>query len=298
MGSVEENYNRINEYNKFFFKTGICFFREKRKQPCISLSHVGKRLNHEDNFLLDEYFITSTQQKKICGGELFIARSNCNSKVKLFAVSDGMGGHNAGEIASRICMEELAKTYKELQYSNSLNEAIIYLRNKIVEINDIICKFSQITDAYKGMGATLLILILFETKCAILNIGDSRAYYYENNKLLRITKDHTVGQRILDSKVLTEKEYSFFPHRKALERYMGFERIGYSLKADEYYLEPHRGIILLCSDGISDFISDMRICEILSKRSDIEETGKKIVNEAINKHDSDNATLILVPFGR
>ena len=98
--------------------------------------------------------------------------------------------------------------------------------------------------------------------------------------------------------LLTRKELSGFPARKNLNRYIGYGQSGYVLRADEYYPVLEDGIILLCSDGISDFLSDTRISEILCSENNLEIAGKQLINEAVSSHNADNATAILIPLRR
>lgn len=101
---------------------------------------------------------------------------------------------------------------------------------------------------------------------------------------------------MIDLGILTRKELFGFPARKNLNRYIGYGQNGYVMQADEYYPVIKKGVILLCSDGITDFISDVRIAEILSKESNLEQAGKQIVDEAVKSHNADNATIILISF--
>lgn len=88
-----------------------------------------------------------------------------------------MGGHNAGEVASRICVEKLALAQKELQRHDSIKSAVAYLQTVIAEINNTVCNLSHTQDEFKGMGATLVLFVICGADYAILNIGDSRAYH-------------------------------------------------------------------------------------------------------------------------
>lgn len=264
----------------------------------ICYSHIGKRTNHEDNFLINSLYLTSDLQKKMLDNRYCFSSESALSQVRLFAISDGIGGQNAGEIASLICVEKLSLVQRELQHYTSLDKAIAYLQTVIAEINNTVCEQSQKNTNLKGMGATLVLVVFCGMNCAILNIGDSRAYHYNNGSLAQITKDHTEGQRMLDFGLLTRKELSGFSARKNLNRYIGYRQNGYVLQADEYYPTLENGVILLCSDGISDFISDTRIAEILSSESDLEIAGKQLVDEAIASHKADNATVMLIPLRR
>ena len=264
----------------------------------VCFSHIGKRLNHEDNFFINGIYLTDERQKQMLDNCCYNFCDIGTADVCLYAVSDGMGGHNAGEVASRICVEKLSLAYSELQHASSLKEAVTYIQTVIAEINNTVCEQSQKNSDLKGMGATLVLFVLCGMNCAVLNIGDSRAYHYDNGSLVQITKDHTEGQRMLDLGLLTRKELLGFPARKNLNRYIGYYQNGYVLQADEYYPTLERGLILLCSDGISDFLSDTRIAEILSSESDPEIAGKQLIDEAIVSHQADNATVMLIPLGR
>ncbi len=264
----------------------------------VCFSHIGKRPNHEDNFLINGLYLTSDSQKQMSDNNYCFISDTTMSKIRLFAVSDGMGGHNAGEVASRICVEKLALAYKELQQYNSLKEAVAYLQVVIMEINNTVCELSCKHNELKGMGATLVLFIVCGGDCAVLNIGDSRAYHFNNDSLFQITKDHTEGQRMLDLGLLTRKELSAFPARKNLNRYIGYGKSGYVLRADEYYPVLENGIVLLCSDGISDFITGNRILEILCSENNLEIAGEQLINEAVAAHNADNTTIILIPLGR
>jgi len=264
----------------------------------VSFSHIGERLNHEDNLYVNGHLLTPDFQKQMSDKFCRTIKEPELSRVRLFAVSDGMGGHNAGEVASFLCVKKLSLAQRKLQHCTSLDEAVAYLQTVIAEINNDVCEQSHKNADLKGMGATLVIFVICGMDCAVLNIGDSRAYHYYNGFLVQITKDHTEGQRMLDLGLLTKKELSGFPARKNLNRYIGYCRNGYVLQADEYYPASESGVILLCSDGISDFISDTRIADILSSESNLEIAGKQLIDEAVVSHNADNATVMLIPLRR
>lgn len=264
----------------------------------VCMTHIGKRINHEDNFFCNGSYLNSDLQNQMLNGRCCVFRGISASKVGLFAVSDGMGGHNAGEVASRICVERLAIAYQELQPCSSIREAVQVLQRVIAEINQTVCDMSHRQPAWKGMGATLVLLVICGEACAVLNIGDSRAYQYSGDRLTQITKDHTEGQRMLDLGLLTRKELSGFPARKNLNRYIGYCPKGYVLQADEYYPAMERGVFLLCSDGISDFVSNTRISELLRDGHELKAVGNQLIHEAVTTPNADNATAILIPFRR
>lgn len=285
----------LNEAN---FWTNSQNYMNTRTSTAVCFSHIGKRPNHEDNFFLDGLYLPSDVQNQMGERHCYFISNTVSSRVQLFAVSDGMGGHNAGEVASRICVEKLAAAYKELQKSNSIKEAVAYLQTTIAKINDTVCNMSRKRPELNGMGATLVLLLAYKDEYALLNVGDSRAYHFSDTTITQITKDHTEGQRMLDLGLLTRKELSGFPARKNLNRYIGYDQNGYVLQADEYYPVLENGVVLLCSDGISDFLSNAQISEILSTASNLEIAGMQLVNEAVSVPNADNATAILIPLRR
>ncbi|MDR2773154.1 MAG: protein phosphatase 2C domain-containing protein [Tannerella sp.] len=259
------------------------------------VSHIGKRPNHEDNFLLSNgRYILPAEQALLSPKECIRCADHSSAAMQIFAVSDGMGGHNAGETASLICVSKLAKTVENIQNCSHINDAVILCQRTISAINDEVCKISRANIETKDMGATLVLQIFCEDKISILNLGDSRAYFFDGMTLSQITKDNTEGQRMLDLNLLTEKEISSFPARKNVNRYIGYDRENFVLKADEYTFDKMQGIYLLCSDGLSDALSESGICEVLKRKQSIETTCKTLVECAASKQNADNITAILI----
>lgn len=264
----------------------------------ICFSHIGKRINHEDNFFINGNYLTSEIQKQVSDNCCCYFGDSGTTNVCLYAVSDGMGGHNSGEVASRICVEKLSVAHEELQYLSSIKDVVAYIQTVIAEINKTVCDLSLKRDEWKGMGATLVLLVVCGNECAILNIGDSRAYIFDGHSLKQLTTDHTEGQRLLDLGLLTRKELDSFSARKNLYRYVGYREQGYVLQADVIYPNTDKGVFILCSDGITDSVPDSIISSILLEEPDLTLAGNKIINLAIEADNADNSTLILVPIGR
>lgn len=277
---------------------GIYEYMKDKSFAAICFSHIGKRVNQEDNFFVNGTYLTPDLQRNMLNDKCYFTNEPAISGLRIYAVSDGMGGHNAGEVASLICVKELSLAQKKLRNCNSLTEATGYLQTVISEINTKVWNLSDEKKEYKGMGATLVLFVVCGKEYAVLNIGDSRAYYFNNEGLIQVTKDHTEGQRMLDLGILTRKELSAFPARKNINRYIGYWQRGYVLQADEFYPILDNGIILLCSDGITDYVSDTRISEILRSNENLGIIGKQLIDEAVSSNNADNATLILIPIGR
>ena len=201
----------------------------------ICFSHIGMRPNHEDNIFLNGKIMDSATQQRMPEIKLIQYQSTSITDTCVFAVSDGMGGHNAGEIASSMCVQEFARVNSQIQCCNSISELVTLIQKSINKANVDICTKSQRYSETRGMGATLVVLAVCGTNCAVLNVGDSRAYVCSGGILTQITKDNTEGQRMLDLGILSRKELLNFPARKNLNRYLGYGENGFVLQADVYY---------------------------------------------------------------
>ena len=247
--------------------------------------------------MLNGRFLTAEEQVRMKDGHFFSARDVSDENVCMYAVSDGMGGHKAGETASRICVQMLSEIQDLLQQCTSVQQAASCVQNEIARINRMICELGRDHEQYRGMGATLVLLLMCGGEAAVLNIGDSRAFYYDGNALIQITKDHTEGQRMLDLGLLTRKELKDFPARKHLNRYFGYDAQGFVLQADEYYPGIKDGIFILCSDGITDYVPERQFLEILSAQEDPEEAGTLLTAAAVSADHADNATIMMIKPG-
>lgn len=284
-----------DERKDFLLKLRLFMKNDILKSIC--LAHVGKRDKYEDNFLIAGQQIDSNALNMLVQNKIFSLSSRINSKVSFFAISDGMGGHNGGDVASCICVEKLAEIEKIAKTLLSLKDIVKLVQSSIDSINKNICNIGHTHIELNGMGTTLVLFITYGSEYTILNIGDSRAYYFYGNTLTQLTKDHTEGQRLLDLGLLSRKEIMRFPARKHLNRYIGYDKQGFILQADEYYPTLHGGIILLCSDGITDTLTNEQISKIFLSEKDINIIGKMLIEQAVAHPNADNATAILVKIG-
>lgn len=255
------------------------------------ISHIGNsRSNNEDNFILPSKnygFYTNENSKKLCECSATIANHFC------CAVSDGMGGHEFGEIASLKVVEYLSVHYDELIKSLDNKELI---QNYVTKLNDQFCKFAMRNKNYRNMGATLCGLVADGKKALCFNVGDSRAYKFSSGKLQRITVDHSEGQRLFDLQLLTAEEAEKFPNRKTIYKYIGQKT---TLIPDVFEIEDYSlcSYILLCTDGLTDVLSDDEIESVLgSTNIDVNRKSQILIDLALKRrlNAGDNITLILI----
>lgn len=260
----------------------------------VGVSQIGGRPNHEDNFLMDGQWLTPDIQAQMTNGLSVCAETSSSSRVQLYAVCDGMGGHQSGETASRMCIEQLHAAEPQLESCGSLDQAVALLQAAVAQAGQSICAAGSADAHLQGMGTTLVLAVLVDGQCAVLHAGDSRAYLFDGEKVYQLTRDHTEGQRMLDLGLLTRRELADFPARKNLIRYVGRQEPGYVLRADVSKADLRQGVLLLCSDGISDSLPDDRIAEILRSEGTLAAAGRQLVQQAAADPQSDNATVLLL----
>ncbi len=206
----------------------------------------------------------------------------------LLAVADGMGGHNGGEVAAEIAVNTLTAANR----FNSINE-FAYL---IQRAHHLIQDRAQENINLDGMGTTLCALSEIKSQEAsqrivAVNVGDSRIYLYTNNELHQISIDHSLVQELVDSEQITESEAKSHPHRNVITRSLGHQPI---IEVDAWELDLIIGDrYLLCSDGLTNEISDTEIGEILSNQSDPQQAADQLIQSALENQGLDNVTAIV-----
>lgn len=239
-------------------------------------SHVGKvRKNNED----------------YCMGEIIEIE---NESIGIFALADGMGGHQKGEIASKIAVESIIDFLKEnifqsggikMDYLDDVIKQGYNYANKKIYTKALEDKSCQ------GMGTTLVVAVIYKNDVIIANVGDSRGYLLHNNDFRKITKDHSVVEELLDANLITKEEARFHPRRNQITRAMGAEEI---IIVDIFREKIEQDdILLLATDGLTGCVEDESIKNIINKDKDIKEICKDLINEANNNSGKDNISVIL-----
>lgn len=253
------------------------------KINCVAVTSVGKvRDNNEDNFYINEYFKKSTSTLY----EQY--EDNNRRKQYLYAVCDGMGGEELGEVASMIAV----KTLVQYQKTDIKSTIMDYIQ----EANKLICNEIK-KNAGVRIGTTLALLFITAGKAIAYNIGDSRVYLFRNNKLMQLSEDHTQVQRLVDMGLLEKDAAANHKDRHKLTQHLG-------IFPDELILEPHvsqeidleqNDIFLLCSDGLTDMVSDDDIADILSdKKEGPESMTEMLISKALENGGKDNVTVVLL----
>lgn len=206
----------------------------------------------------------------------------------LFIVADGMGGHNAGDMASKLCVEAFYKSVSESELRTPvsiLNEAVFYAHGQIQD------KADESPDYY-GMGTTLVAAVIMDKTLYIANIGDSRLYILRDG-LEQITEDHSLVEEMVKSGELAKENVRSHPNKNIITRALG---IGMDIQPDYFDISVQEGdIILMCSDGLTNMLEDAEIEYIIkNNRSDLRRTCMELVNRANEAGGKDNITVLLV----
>ena len=208
-------------------------------------------------------------------------------EFSLLIIADGMGGHNAGEIASQTA-STFIRDYIFEKYNEYENKEEI-LRDAVVSANAKVYENSLTDVKLKGMGTTITCCILAQDKLFLSHVGDSRAYIINKEGINKITQDHSYVQELLDNGSITENEAIKHPQRNVITRAVGVEKY---VVVDTKTLEFNdNDILLLCTDGLSNYISNEDIYKIVMDKK--ESAADELVNIANENGGSDNISVII-----
>lgn len=257
-----------------------------KKYKIDIINNIGSfREKNEDNFLLDN-------QNRTLDIENCHIKQIIEDKGFIVAVFDGIGGEKNGELASLCASEELKKIHKDDNLYKLNNNQVI------TQLNNAVCQLSKTLKCKSG--TTVAYLKVQDDIAQICNVGDSRVYLFRDNNLKLLTEDHTEMATVLKlQKKLGVKIDNNSLVTNALTQYLGIEK-------DEFELEPYikenisiknNDIFLLCTDGLSHYISDVDITKILKMEEKLENINIKLYNSALENGCKDNITSILIKVG-
>jgi len=207
------------------------------------------------------------------------------ARSPVFVVADGMGGAQAGEVASRIAVETFEQGLPE---DGSPEER---LASRAREANKRIHELSRTEPERAGMGTTLTAAYVDRDDLSIAHVGDSRAYLFRDGALERLTQDHSLVDELVRRGKLTEEQAAEHPQRSIITRALGPEA---DVAVDTWTYPLRAGdIVLLCSDGLTSMISDERVAEVLARSTGLEEAAQGLIDEANDAGGRDNITVVL-----
>lgn len=215
----------------------------------------------------------------------------------LFVVADGMGGHDGGDVASRIVVEEFARLaeegYDPSRGSQAVADTLVTCHARITAYA---AEQSRRTGRDFQAGTTAVVALLVEDdgipKWLLANVGDSRIYKYVDGHLEQVSVDHSLVQELADEGMITREEMAVHPARHVVTRALG----GPELEDADYFLLPLPSAerLVLCSDGITEMIDDDEVAAILGETTDPRDAADRLVAAAVRAGGRDNATAVVV----
>ncbi len=215
--------------------------------------------------------------------------------AQLGVLADGMGGYNAGEVASgmatTLIKAELARWLSDAGGRADIEEARHALEMCVDNANHAIYRASRANPEYFGMGTTLVVAIFLENRVLLGHVGDSRCYRLREDKFLRITRDHSLLQEQMDAGFLTPEQAALSPLKNLVTRAVGVEE-EVSLEVSEHPVLAG-DIYLMCTDGLSDMMNDEAIADVLRKGADLAQMADQLIAQANENGGRDNITVLL-----
>jgi protein phosphatase len=213
----------------------------------------------------------------------------------LVVVADGMGGHKAGEVASSLAVNELSKRFSELSSVGTKEEAVVWLKEIIEEVNFKILKYAEEHIDANGLGTTCVCSIFTKDYLLFGNVGDSSGFVYKNGKLYKVTKDHTLVNILLENGELTESAAKVHPQKNVLMKALGAAE---EIDMDIFDVERDVNGVFLCSDGLTNMLTKEQIEKVLNDEElELKEQVEKMIMKANMRGGNDNITVACVRFG-
>ncbi|MDD3453576.1 MAG: Stp1/IreP family PP2C-type Ser/Thr phosphatase [Bacilli bacterium] len=239
------------------------------------------------------YYLTDTGKVRDHNEDSVVIVENQNKEI-LMAVADGMGGHNAGEIASSLAISHIGKRFKELSSVGNKEDAINWLQETVSEINVLIYKYTSEHPESTGMGTTLVTAVITPSFLLIGNIGDSSGFVFKKEKIHKITTDHTLVNLLVKSGELTEEEAKDHPKKNVLMKALGAIT---NVEMDIFDVETSVDGILLCSDGLTNMLDNDQIEKVINDDLSIEEKLQKLIFKCNNRGGNDNISVAYLDKG-
>ncbi len=244
-------------------------------------TNVGRKRNHNE----DSFLIVHDQQ--------------------LYIVADGMGGHAAGEVASKMAVETVSQFFKDTAEDDEITWPFKMDRQKKYEENRLVTaiKYANLriyeealaNAKKKGMGTTIVAVNFTKDGVYLAHVGDSRIYRFRQGELKQMTEDHSLLNDYIKMKVLSEEEIKNFPHKNVIVRALGMKD---NVQVDiSFHVPQDKDIFLLCSDGLSGEVPDEQMQDLLRKYGDdLQSAVSALIQRACDNGGKDNVTCVLAQY--
>ncbi len=228
------------------------------------------------------------ESRQINQDYIFCEENSIGGLPNLFIVADGMGGHKAGDYASRFCVE----VFTERIRANQQKTPIGMISDALQYTNDLLLEEANAKNDLQGMGTTFVAATIIDSVLYVANVGDSRLYVVCDG-IKQITEDHSLVEEMVKTGKIDRKDVRFHPNKNIITRALGANT---TVTPDYFEVELKEGdIVLMCSDGLTNMLEDRDIMDIVREYSDdLETAAKTLVNKANENGGRDNISIVIV----
>lgn len=238
----------------------------------FSMTHVGQRREMNQDYM-------------------YTSETAVGNLPNLFLVADGMGGHAAGEYASRFTVEKIVEKIT----NSSQKEPVASIKEAVEQVNTMLLAEADADVSKAGMGTTIVAATVVENRLYAANVGDSRLYVINEESIIQITRDHSLVEEMVRLGEMDKEDAKDHPDKNIITRAIG---VLPEVTADFFEIMLNPGdMILMCSDGLTNMVEDNEIKKIVLGQRDIVEKAEKLVETANRNGGKDNITVVLIePF--
>ena len=217
---------------------------------------------------------------------------NNKSGQRLAIVADGMGGHRAGDVASSLTVAKLTELWGTVERIETADDAENWLKTKILDVNRYVYDYQATHPECEGMGTTIIAVIATDNFLTIAHVGDSRCYLYNEDGFKQITEDHSLVNELVRMGQISKEDAEHHPRKNVVLRALGTDN---NLDIDIITLifEPEDKL-LICSDGLSNKVSDQEMMGILKKEDTLQVKAETLVQTANLNGGEDNITVVIL----
>ncbi len=249
-------------------------------------------------FMIENFGLTDVGKKRTLNEDSFLI----NADTSLFVVADGMGGHSAGEVASKMAVDVInsfiTRSYleEEITWPFGVDSRLSFNGNRLLTsvklANKRVFVAAEKREEYTGMGTTVVAVLVKDRLMTICSVGDSRAYLLHKGRLQRITQDDSWIGEALAGGIISQAEAESHPLRNIITKAVGAkEQLEFEVREMEVLSDS---LLLLCTDGLHSLVKDDEIHSILTSRPDLPAIGQALINSANQHGGADNITALLV----
>ncbi len=217
----------------------------------------------------------------------FFTQEPVGSLDNLFLVADGMGGHRAGDMASRFTVETFVQLVRSYEYTDT----VTILTEAVTQVNSLLLKKAGESDDYEGMGTTLVAATIQGNTLKVANVGDSRLYLIGDD-ICQVTRDHSLVEEMVLRGQLEKEEAKTHVNKNIITRAIGASE---SVTPEIFSADLDPGIkILMCSDGLTNMLDDSKIARLIKRSGSVDEAVDELIIEANEAGGKDNITALLI----